>query len=76
MALFPLRLSDDAPVRPSFSSCPRSLKAKMAGNDRLPDGKVTFVVGTGRARQRIEHITKAILCVRSDYFSNMFRSGT
>ena len=73
MALFPLRLSDDAPVRPSFSSCPRSLKAKMAGNDRLP---VTFVVGTGRARQRIEHITKAILCVRSDYFSNMLRSGT
>ena len=39
----------------------------------MPDGKVTFVVGTERLR--IENILKAILCVRSDYFNAMFRAG-
>ena len=46
------------------------------GDASLPTGLVTFVVGTASAPQRIENAPKAILCVRSDYFSNMFRSGT
>ena len=46
------------------------------GDGNLPQGTVTFVVGTGPAQRHIKNVIKAILCVRSDYFSNMFRAGT
>ena len=40
---------------------------RMIGDKTLPQGRVTFVVGP--ERQRIEHISKNILCVRSWNFS-------
>eukprot|EP00940_MAST-03C_sp_MAST-3C-sp2_P000494 g494.t1 len=44
------------------------------GDSSLPQGMVTFIVGDEK-RRRFEHVSKNILCVRSDYFSRMFRSG-
>jgi len=45
---------------------------RMIGDKTLPQGRVTFVVGP--ERQRIEHISKNILCVRSEFFMKMFRA--
>ena len=46
---------------------------RTIGDSSLPQGLVTFVVGP--SSQRFEHISKCLLCVRSEYFSHMFRSG-
>lgn len=46
---------------------------RTVGDSSLPQGLVTFVVG--RNSKRFEHISKCLLCVRSEYFSHMFRSG-
>ena len=46
---------------------------RTVGDSSLPQGLVTFVVG--RNSERFEHISKCLLCVRSEYFSHMFRSG-
>ena len=45
---------------------------RTIGDKTLPQGRVTFVVGP--ERQRIEHISKNILCVRSELFMKMFRA--
>ena len=66
---------------PDFESAPIVIPAstfaldiaRTCGDRTLPEGKVTFVVGAKRLR--IEHISKNILCVRSDYFNAMFRAG-
>merc|ERR1712166_745654 len=46
---------------------------KMFRDKDLPDGKVTFVVGSEQCR--IEHVSKSLLSVRSEYFFKMFRGG-
>ncbi|EOD25289.1 hypothetical protein EMIHUDRAFT_237929 [Emiliania huxleyi CCMP1516] len=60
------------PPPPSFAPLvvpPSTLVAdlkKMRGDASLPDGKVTFIVGDDD--ERIEHVSKSLLCVRSDTF--------
>lgn len=44
---------------------------KTFGDPSLPQGLVTFVVGS----RRFEHVSKCVLCARCEYFSRMFRSG-
>ncbi|EOD25787.1 hypothetical protein EMIHUDRAFT_421393 [Emiliania huxleyi CCMP1516] len=46
---------------------------KMCGDATLPQGMVTFLVGDDE--ERYEHVTKAILCVRSVFFRTMFGIG-
>ena len=46
---------------------------KMRGDASLPHGPVTFLVG--REEQRIEHVSKNLLCVRSEYYGKMFGIG-
>ena len=46
---------------------------KMRGDASLPDGKVTFIVGDDE--ERIEHVSKSLLCVRSEYYGKMFGIG-
>eukprot|EP00947_MAST-08B_sp_MAST-8B-sp1_P002354 g2354.t1 len=46
---------------------------KMTGDPDLPQGLVTFIVGP--ERKRFEHVTKPVLCVRSEYFDRMFRNA-
>ncbi|EOD30318.1 hypothetical protein EMIHUDRAFT_365476, partial [Emiliania huxleyi CCMP1516] len=46
---------------------------KMWGDDALPQGMVTFLVGDDE--ERVEHVTKAALCVRSVFFRTMFGIG-
>ena len=36
----------------------------------MPQGQVTFLVG--KEEQRIEHVSKNVLCVRSEYYGKMF----
>ncbi|EOD18499.1 hypothetical protein EMIHUDRAFT_350095, partial [Emiliania huxleyi CCMP1516] len=43
------------------------------GDASLPEGKVTFLVGDDR--ERIEYVTKAVLCARSPVFRTMFGIG-
>ena len=48
---------------------------KLWGADaEHPAGMVAFVVG--EERKRFENISKANLCVRSEYFDRLFRAGT
>ena len=47
--------------------------AKMCGDPNLPQGMVTFIVGDDE--ERYEHVTKAILCIRSVFFRTMFGIG-
>jgi len=61
-----------APIVVPPSTLPADLK-KARGDATLPQGMVTFVVGRGR--QRLEHVSKNVLCVRSDYFRTMFGAG-
>ena len=64
------------PPPPSFAPLvvpPSTLVAdlkKMRGDASLPDGKVTFIVGDDD--ERIEHVSKSLLCVRSEYYGKMF----
>ena len=46
---------------------------KLIGDPSLPEGKVSFIVGV--ERRRLDHVSKANLCVRSAYFNTMFRSN-
>ena len=46
---------------------------KMRGDATLPTGLVTFIVGDDE--ERYEHVTKAILCIRSVFFRTMFGIG-
>ncbi|EOD41568.1 hypothetical protein EMIHUDRAFT_349124 [Emiliania huxleyi CCMP1516] len=46
---------------------------KTRGDASLPHGPVTFVVG--KEEQRIEHVSKNLLCVRSEYYGKMFGIG-
>ena len=39
-------------------------------------GLQSFVVGEGADRKRFENVSKANLCVRSEYFNSLFRAGT
>lgn len=48
-------------------------KLWSADESELPAGLVAFVVG--QERKRFDHVSKANLCVRSEYFSSLFRSG-
>ena len=45
----------------------------MSGDDALPEGKVTFVVGPEKVR--FPHLSKNLLCVRSEYFMKLFSNG-
>ena len=47
--------------------------AKTWGDATLPEGKVTFLVGDDR--ERIEHVSKCVLCARSPVFRTMFGIG-
>ena len=47
--------------------------AKTRGDASLPEGKVTFLVGDDE--ERIEYVTKAVLCARSPVFRTMFGIG-
>ena len=47
--------------------------AKLSGDSTMPQGMVTFIVGPNG--QKLEHSMKCVLCVRSEYFKAMFRSG-
>ena len=47
--------------------------AKTRGDATLPEGKVTFLVGDDR--ERIEHVSKNVLCARSPVFRTMFGIG-
>ena len=47
----------------------RGFRAPACG----PHPQITFIVGEDE--QRLEHVTKAILCVRSEYFRTMFGSS-
>ncbi|EOD25757.1 hypothetical protein EMIHUDRAFT_354066, partial [Emiliania huxleyi CCMP1516] len=46
---------------------------KMWGDATLPQGMVTFLVGDDE--ERIEHVSKNALCVRSVFFRTMFGIG-
>ncbi|EOD27950.1 hypothetical protein EMIHUDRAFT_366483, partial [Emiliania huxleyi CCMP1516] len=46
---------------------------KTRGDASLPEGKVTFLVGDDE--ERIEHVSKCVLCVRSVFFRTMFGIG-
>ncbi|EOD22352.1 hypothetical protein EMIHUDRAFT_315727 [Emiliania huxleyi CCMP1516] len=46
---------------------------KMWGDDALPQRMVTFLVGDDE--ERIEHVSKNALCVRSVFFRTMFGIG-
>ncbi|EOD25702.1 hypothetical protein EMIHUDRAFT_100655 [Emiliania huxleyi CCMP1516] len=67
------------PPPPSFAPLvvpPSTFSAdmgKMWGDDALPQGLVTFLVGDDE--ERVEHVTKAALCVRSVFFRTMFGIG-
>ena len=43
---------------------------KVYGDETLPQGAVTFLIGPWE--KRLAHVTKAVLCVRSEYFRTMF----
>ncbi|EOD38747.1 hypothetical protein EMIHUDRAFT_361563, partial [Emiliania huxleyi CCMP1516] len=47
--------------------------AKTRGDATLPQGMVTFLVGDDE--ERVEHVTKAVLCARSPVFRTMFGIG-
>ena len=47
--------------------------AKTRGDATLPTGLVTFLVGDDE--ERIEHVSKCVLCVRSVFFRTMFGIG-
>ena len=47
--------------------------AKTRGDASLPQGMVTFLVGDDR--ERIEHVSKCHLCIRSGYYRTMFGIG-
>ncbi|EOD20495.1 hypothetical protein EMIHUDRAFT_208373 [Emiliania huxleyi CCMP1516] len=47
--------------------------AKTRGDASLPQGMVTFLVGDDR--ERIEHVSKNVLCARSPVFRTMFGIG-
>ena len=60
---------------PALSAPPSTLSvdlSKMCGDPSLPQGLVSFVVGVDQ--QRIEHISKSLLAVRSEHFSVIFRT--
>ncbi|EOD13320.1 hypothetical protein EMIHUDRAFT_246966 [Emiliania huxleyi CCMP1516] len=67
------------PPPPSFAPIvvPRSTLgadfAKTRGDASLPQGMVTFLVGDDR--ERIEHVSKNVLCARSPVFRTMFGIG-
>ena len=67
------------PPPPSFAPIvvpPSTLGADLAttrGDASLPEGKVTFLVGDDE--ERIEHVSKNLLCVRSEYCGKMFGIG-
>eukprot|EP00947_MAST-08B_sp_MAST-8B-sp1_P006658 g6658.t1 len=67
-----LACAASAPIVIPPSTLLDDLKKTMDGSLDIPDGKVTFIVGP--ERKRFERLTKAILCVRSDYFDRMFRN--
>ncbi|EOD39403.1 hypothetical protein EMIHUDRAFT_361353 [Emiliania huxleyi CCMP1516] len=46
---------------------------KMWGDATLPQGMVTFLVGDDE--ERVEHVSKCALCVRSVFFRTMFGIG-
>ncbi|EOD23746.1 hypothetical protein EMIHUDRAFT_367892, partial [Emiliania huxleyi CCMP1516] len=46
---------------------------KLWGDETLPQGMVTFLVGDDE--ERVEHVTKAVICVRSVVFRTMFGIG-
>ena len=47
--------------------------AKTRGDASLPQGMVTFLVGDDE--ERIEHVSKCVLCARSPVFRTMFGIG-
>ncbi|EOD05092.1 hypothetical protein EMIHUDRAFT_220166 [Emiliania huxleyi CCMP1516] len=47
--------------------------AKTRGDATLPTGLVTFLVGDDR--ERLEHVSKSLLCARSVFFRTMFGIG-
>ncbi|EOD20444.1 hypothetical protein EMIHUDRAFT_208291 [Emiliania huxleyi CCMP1516] len=47
--------------------------AKTRGDATLPEGKVTFLVGDDE--ERIEHVSKNVLCIRSPVYRTMFGIG-
>mmetsp|Transcript_18806 Transcript_18806/g.59923 ORF Transcript_18806/g.59923 Transcript_18806/m.59923 type:complete len:392 (+) Transcript_18806:34-1209(+) len=67
------------PPPPSFAPIdvpPSTLGADLAmtrGDASLPEGKVTFLVGDDE--ERVEHVSKNVLCVRSVFFRTMFGIG-
>ncbi|EOD41273.1 hypothetical protein EMIHUDRAFT_433296 [Emiliania huxleyi CCMP1516] len=67
------------PPPPSFAPLvvpPSTFSADMAntwGDATLPTGLVTFLVGDDE--ERIEHVSKCVLCVRSVFFRTMFGIG-
>ena len=67
------------PPPPSFAPLvvpPSTFSADMAktwGDASLPQGMVTFLVGDDR--ERIEHVSKNLLCIRSVFFRTMFGIG-
>ena len=67
------------PPPPSFAPIvvpPSTISADMKktrGDASLPEGKVTFLVGDDE--ERIEHLSKNVLCVRSVFFRTMFGIG-
>merc|ERR1711965_898191 len=46
---------------------------KMCGDATLPQGMVTFLVGDDR--ERLDHVSKSLLCARSVFFRTMFGIG-
>jgi sugar lactone lactonase YvrE len=65
---------------PSSIVVPRStyvedIARTMSGDSDLPEGKVTFVVGPEGRERRFRNLSKANLCVRSEYFFAMFSGG-
>ncbi|EOD21036.1 hypothetical protein EMIHUDRAFT_354993 [Emiliania huxleyi CCMP1516] len=47
--------------------------ANTCGDATLPQGMVTFLVGDDE--ERVEHVSKCVLCVRSVFFRTMFGIG-
>ncbi|EOD21144.1 hypothetical protein EMIHUDRAFT_241616 [Emiliania huxleyi CCMP1516] len=67
------------PPPPTFAPIvvpPSTLAAdlgQMSGDASLPEGKVTFIVGDDE--ERVEHVSKNLLCIRSVFFRTMFGIG-
>lgn len=55
------------------SSTLTSDMTQMIGNTNLPNGTASFLVGRGEKRKRFEGNVIPLLCVRSDYFNNLFK---